>query len=294
LTIPGVVVAAYRRHYDVALDSGETLACVLKGRSLRIAVGDRVEIEHAKEGGAIVAVSPRSNLVYRSDAFKEKLVAANVTQVAAVVAPDIGLDEELIHRWMIAAEAAQARYVIFANKSDLPSFATLRTRLAPFAALGYPIVPLAARYDAASVATWLAGQHTVLVGQSGMGKSTLINALVPDAKARTTEISDSLKTGRHTTSSTTLYRLPQLGPDTWIVDSPGMKVFGLAHVDPDALTAAFVELRPLIGHCRFRDCRHDAEPDCAITAAVQDGRVTRNRLALLHALRRERGAVSRY
>ena len=294
MTIPGVVVAAYRRHYDVALDCGETLACVLKGRSLRIAVGDRVDVEHAKEGGAIAAVSPRTNLVYRSDAFKEKLVAANVTQVAAVVAPDIGLDEELIHRWMIAAEAARARYVIFANKSDLPSFAALRTRLAPFEALGYAIVPLTAKHDAASVATWLAGQHTVLVGQSGMGKSTLINALVPDAKARTTEVSDSLKTGRHTTSSTTLYRLPQFGPDTWIVDSPGMKVFGLAHVDPDALTAAFVELRPLIGHCRFRDCRHDAEPGCAITAAVQDGRVARNRLALLHTLRREREATSRY
>lgn len=294
MTTAGVVVAAYRRHYDVALDTGETVACVLKGRSMRIAVGDRVDTEQAKEGGAIVAVAPRTNLVYRSDAFKEKLVAANVSQVAAVVAPDIGLDEELIHRWMIAAEAAQCRYVIFANKSDLPSFAALRTRLAPFEALGYPVVPLTARNDAASVATWLTGQHTVLVGQSGMGKSTLINALVPEAQARTTEVSESLKTGRHTTSSTTLYRLPQFGADTWIVDSPGMKVFGLAHVDPDALTAAFVELRPLIGHCRFRDCRHDAEPGCAITAAVGDGRVTRNRLALLHALRRERDAASRY
>ena len=279
-----LVVAAYRRHYDVALPDGERLACVLKGRSLRIAVGDNVAIERTRDGAAITGVEPRRNLVYRSDAFKEKLVAANVTQVAAVVAPDIAVDEDLLNRWMIAAEAARCRYVVFANKRDLPSFAQLRTRLAPYEALGYPLVPISAKRDIAAARTWLDGQHTVLVGQSGMGKSTLINALLPDAQARTMEVSEALKSGRHTTSSTTLYVLDD---DSWIVDSPGMKVFGLAHIPADELPAAFVEIRPFLGHCRFRDCRHGAEPGCAVTDAVARGEIAPHRLALMHALLRE-------
>jgi ribosome biogenesis GTPase len=126
-----------------------------------------------------------------------------------------------------------------------------------------------------------------------MGKSTLINALVPDAAVRTTDISEALKAGKHTTTSTTLYPLTLAGSDTWIVDSPGMKVFGLAHVDPDQLSQAFVEMRPFLGHCRFRDCRHDAEPGCAITAAVEAGHIAPYRLALLHALLAETQAGAR-
>ncbi len=282
----GLVVAAYRRHFDVALDDGERVTCITKGRDMRLAVGDRVSVERTPQGGVITGVEPRTSLVYRSDAFKEKLLAANVTQIAAVVAPDIGLDLELIDRWTIAAEAAPCRFVIFANKLDLPSFDSLRSRLAPFEALGYPVVPLSARLDAGEALEWLRGQRTVLVGQSGMGKSTLVNALVPDAQARTSEVSESLGAGRHTTTSTALY---MLGDDGWIVDSPGVKVFGLAHLDRDRLAEAFVELRPYLGHCRFRDCRHDAEPGCAVTAAVDAGRVAPHRVALLHAIAREVG-----
>ncbi len=287
----GLVVAAYRRHFAVRQDDGSEVECVLKGRSLQVAVGDRVEFALIAGGGAIEAVAPRTNLVYRSDAFKEKLLAANVTQIAGVVAPDIALDLELVHRWMIAAESAGCRFVVFANKRDLPDFATLRERLAAVAALGYPVIDLSARHEAGPALPWLQGQHTVLVGQSGMGKSTLINALVPAAEVRTTDVSDSLRTGRHTTTSTTLYPLPEVGDDTWIVDSPGMKVFGLGHLDPARIAEAFVEMRPYLGHCRFRDCRHAEEPDCAVRAAVAAGRIVPHRLALLHTLVREAQAT---
>jgi len=287
----GLVVAAYRRHFAVRQEDGTEIECVLKGRSLQVAVGDRVTFARIAGGGAIEAVDARTNLVYRSDAFKEKLLAANVTQIAGVVAPDIALDLELVHRWMIAAESADCRFVVLANKRDLPDFAVLRERLAFVAALGYPVIDLTAKEDARPALPWLAEQHTVLVGQSGMGKSTLINALVPSADVRTTDVSESLRTGRHTTTSTTLYALPALGDDTWIVDSPGMKVFGLGHLDPGRIAEAFVEMRPFLGHCRFRDCRHDEEPGCAVSAAVDEGCIAPHRLALLHALVREARAT---
>ena len=127
----GIVTAATVAITTSRLADGGTLACVLKGRSAQIAVGDAVEFARVTGGGVIESVAPRANLVYRSDAFREKLLAANVTQIVGVVAPDLTLDEELIHRWMIAAEALHCRFVLVANKADLPGFDALRTRLAP-------------------------------------------------------------------------------------------------------------------------------------------------------------------
>jgi ribosome biogenesis GTPase / thiamine phosphate phosphatase len=289
--LQGLVVATYRRHYAVTLGDGETLECVQKGRSMHIACGDRVDVLRVAGGGAIESVAPRTSLLFRSDAFREKLIAANVTQIVGVVAPGLGLDEELINRWMIAAESQGCRFVLAANKSDLPDYAALLARLAPFAALGYPVVQLSAVRDASPVNTWLADNHSVLVGQSGMGKSTIVNSLIPSAAIRVSEVSAALATGRHTTTATTLYPLPKLGTDTWIVDSPGMKAFGLAHLDPGAIEEAFIELRPLLGHCRFRDCQHDAEPGCAIQDAVDRGTVAPHRVALLHSMVREARAI---
>jgi len=280
----GLVMASFRRHFAVRLDRGDDLACVLKGRSMTLACGDRVQVAATEGGGVIEAILPRATLFYRSDAYKEKLIAANVTQVIGVVAPDLGLDEELINRWIIGAEAEGCRLVIAANKRDKPDFGVLLARLAPFAALGYTVVQLSARDDVSPLLPWLDGQRTVLIGQSGMGKSTILNAVMPGTAARTAEISEALSAGRHTTTHSTLYPLPESLGDGWIVDSPGMKAFGLAHLAPDAITNAFVELRPLVGHCRFRDCRHDREPGCAVREAVARREVAPHRVALLRTL----------
>jgi len=283
----GVVVAAHRRHFEVLLADGESIDCLQKGRARQLACGDRVAVVKIAGGGVIESVEPRDNLIFRSDAFREKLIAANATQIVGVVAPDLTLDEELIHRWMIAAEAEGCRFIVAANKRDLPTFAALTARLDLVASLGYPVVGLAARHDIGPLEPWLAEQRSVLVGQSGMGKSTIINALAPGAATRTEEVSAALRAGRHTTTATTLYPLPSQGEMAWIVDSPGMKAFGLAHVAPDALEHAFVELRPFIGKCRFRDCRHGREPGCAMHQAVAQGAVQPFRLALLRELIRE-------
>jgi ribosome biogenesis GTPase len=285
----GLVIAAHRRHYIVELDSGGTLACVLRGRSLTLACGDRVHVAREPSGGAIVDVEPRSSLLYRSDAFREKLIAANVTQVVGVVAPDVPVDEHLLNRWIVAAETQHCRFVLVLNKSDLPGTPELASRFAAYAALGYPLVQVSATHDVAGLRAWIAGQHSVVIGQSGMGKSTLINALLPGAAAKIGAISEALRSGRHTTTATALYRLP--ADSGWIVDSPGMKVFGLAHCSASAIVDAFVELRELIPHCRFRDCRHDREPGCAVQSAVAQGRVAHQRVQLMQALLREAHAA---
>ncbi|MEO8536283.1 MAG: ribosome small subunit-dependent GTPase A [Betaproteobacteria bacterium] len=285
----GLVIAAHRRHYGVELDRGDTVTCVLKGRAMTLACGDRVQVADGPDGASIVGVDPRRTLLYRSDAFREKLIAANVTQVLGVVAPDVPVDEHLLNRWIIAAEAEGCRFAIILNKSDLDGAPALVKRFAFYASLGYDVVPVSAKRDVSPVAPLVAGQRSVMIGQSGMGKSTLINALLPGAAARIGEISAALRSGRHTTTSTALYRLP--GDDAWIVDSPGLQSFGLAHCSEDAIIGAFVELRPLVPHCRFRDCRHDREPDCAVRAAVAGGLVAPQRVALLQTLLREARAA---
>jgi ribosome biogenesis GTPase len=283
----GTVVACHRRHFIVLLDDGPAIACLLRGRQATLACGDRVGVGAAAGSGVIETIAPRRSLFQRSDAFREKLIAANVTHVVGVVAPDLPLDLELIDRWSIAAESEGCRFVLAANKADLPGFGALRARLEPYARLGYEVVALAAKQSAEPLRRWLENAHTVLIGQSGMGKSTLLNAVAPEARAKTAEVSRALASGRHTTSHATLHRLSVEYGDAWIVDPPGVTVFGLAHLAPDAVAHAFVELRPLLGHCRFRDCRHVREPGCAVTAAVANGDVASHRLALLRALMAE-------
>jgi ribosome biogenesis GTPase len=281
----GLVTGAWRRHFAVRLDDGRTITCVLRGRTLGVACGDRVQVELAANGdGAIEAIEPRGTVLFRSDTHRQKLLAANVTQVLGIVAPVPPYDEELVQRWIIAAESNSCRFALLANKRDLPGFAALRARLDACRELGYPVVPLSAKGapgDLAPVRRLVAGQRSLLVGQSGMGKSTLINALLPGTCARVGEVSVALRAGRHTTSETTLYAVDA---DSWIIDSPGMKEFGLAHLSAEAIAQGFVDMRPFVGGCRFRDCRHGAEPGCAVQDAVARGEVRPWRLALLQRL----------
>ena len=285
----GLVVATHRRHYVVDLDAGDTIECVLKGRSTTLACGDRVEVVRESSGGVIIAAAPRRSLLYRSDAFQEKLIAANVTQVLGVIAPDVPVDEHLLNRWIVASETQRCRFVLVINKSDLPASDSFAGRFAAYAALGYAVVRVSALGDVTNLMPWINAEHSVVIGQSGMGKSTLINALLPGTNARIGDISGALRSGRHTTTSTALYRLQD--GEGWIIDSPGMKVFGLAHCTPGAIANAFVDLRDLVSQCRFRDCRHDREPDCAVQAAVAEGRVAPQRVALLQTLLREAEAA---
>lgn len=278
LVAHGTVVAAHGRHYEIALDDGRAITCFPRGKKSVHACGDRVAVEPTGgEQGIIVSTAPRSSLLYRSDAYRQKVIAANAGQVVLVTATEPGFSAALVSRCLAAAEHQQMRAIIVLNKADLAArLPEARERLRPFAAAGYPVLELSARLDAAPLVPLLAGRVTVFAGQSGMGKSTLINALVPGAGAATREISAALDSGRHTTTVTRLYRLDA---DTALIDSPGMQEFGLAHLLLGELEQTFVEFRPLLGHCRFRDCRHESEPDCALRRAVAEGSLDERRLA---------------
>lgn len=286
MKLDGTVIAAHGRHYLVELADGSALPCFTRGKKSEVACGDRVRILRSNdEQGVIEAVQPRHTLLYRSNEFRQKLIAANVTQIVVVVATEPSFSEELVTRCLVAAESQGIGALIVLNKCDLAGrIDAAVAALAPFAALGYPVIHLAARTSVEPLRPLLTGHTSVLVGQSGMGKSTLINALIPDANARTREISAALDSGKHTTTHATLYRFDGTSA---LIDSPGLQEFGLHHLSFNELEQGFRELRPLLGECRFRDCRHDREPGCAIRAAVDDGRIDARRFATFQTLRRE-------
>jgi ribosome biogenesis GTPase len=282
-SLAGQVVAAYGRRLLVEAAGGELVACVPRGKQPPCACGDRVFVARTSPGeGVIEASDPRSTLFFRSAPHRRKLIAANATQVAVITAGEPSVSEELVTRILIAATSQGMRATIVLNKADLAApTAALRERLAPFARAGYPIVELSAHRDVAPLRATLASETTVLIGQSGMGKSTIINALIPGTDAATREISRFLDSGRHTTSATRLYRLDGRSV---VIDSPGVEAFGLAHLSRPEIEREFPELASLAGRCRFGDCRHRVEPGCAVHAAVASGAIPARRIELLHRI----------
>ena len=251
---------------------------------MRVVCGDVANLILDGAEGVIDSLEPRYSLLYRSDQFRSKPIAANVTQIAVVVAPRPSFSTELVQRCIIAAEAEGIASLLVLNKTDLPESAEALARLRFLEQLGYPIVAISAERDATPIVPLLEKHTTLLIGQSGMGKSTLVNALVPDVNVATAAYSEALDSGRHTTTHTHLYRV---GDNAALIDSPGLQEFALQHVTPDKLAQAFVEFRPYLGQCRFRDCRHQNEPGCSILQATQDKLIDPARLKLFHLLQKE-------
>lgn len=283
----GQIIRSHGRRFIVEAE-GQTYGCSTRGKRVDFACGDRVEILIQNKEQAVIEESlPRSSLLYRQDEWKTKVIAANVSRILFVIAAVPSPSEELLNRCLIAAEAADIDPVILINKADLPETAALVEKLQPYAKLGYKMITLSAKQDMTPLLPLLDGETCVFVGQSGMGKSTLTNALLPEANARIGDISEALDSGRHTTTHATLYHLHDLSAGSDLIDSPGLQEFGLKHLQASDLLHYFPEMRPLIGQCRFHNCTHRKEPDCAIKQAAADGLIAQQRLDLLQRLSNE-------
>ena len=282
--LAGQVVAAFGRHYSVATEAG-IVSCVTRGKKIGVTCGDQVTCRLTTPGqGVIETIQPRRSLFYRSDAFKEKIIAANVTQIILVVAAVPSFSEELISRCLVAAESENINVLIVLNKSDLIEQTKIAYQtLSLYRDLGYCVLQLSSIHDVSLLLPYLTNHLSVLVGQSGMGKSTLLNALVPEANRSTATISLALDSGSHTTTYSQLY---QLDKNSAIIDSPGFQEFGLNHIKEENLAYGFAEFHPYIGHCKFSNCRHRAEPGCAVLAAHEDGKILSKRLDYYHKLLR--------
>ena len=291
--------ASYGRHYlaqRIEADGshgGPFIQVSVPGKQHLGAVGDRLILEATSADQArILEIEPRKNLLYRSDAFKSKSIAANVDQILIVLAAAPAFSPDLLGRAVIAAELNQIDLHIILNKCDLREKLTVaRDQLAPYKSMGYVVHEVSAKFNPQSLNILhplLRGKVSVLVGQSGMGKSTLLNAWVPNAAAVTQEYSQKLDSGKHTTTACRYFDLPEWGRDIHclgaIIDSPGFQEFGLAHVSESQLQHAFREFRSYLGKCRFHNCKHDNEPDCAVQAAVLSGAIASERLALFKQL----------
>jgi len=285
--LSGEIVAAFGRRFHVELPDNEVLECVTRGRKSEFACGDRVSIQRTSaDQGVIEDAEPRKSLLYRSDAFRQKLIAANVDQVVFVLATKPSFSEELLSRCLIACEGANVSAIVVLNKADLvEEMAKTQRELSWLADLGYPMVPLSAKESVAPLKPYLDGKLSVLVGQSGMGKSTIINTLVPDAAVKVSEFSTALDAGKHTTTNARVYRIDATSR---VIDSPGFQEFGLFHLTDNELAHALPEFRPYLGNCRFQNCRHLIEPGCAILAAGKE-KIRPSRLNLYQRLATQHG-----
>jgi ribosome biogenesis GTPase / thiamine phosphate phosphatase len=282
----GLVVAAYGKRYEVELTDFNNIrsriSCVTRGKKTDLACGDIVNIKLTDKAEGVVESSlPRKSLLYRSNAFKSKILASNVTQIIIVLATQPSFYEALLNRCLVAAEAAKIKPLIVLNKCDLAEVDDAKNKLKLYENLGYEVLHLSAKRDITGLQRYLNNHQSVLVGQSGMGKSTIINALLPDQDVRTQIMSEALDSGKHTTTAAHLYHLDA---DSSLIDSPGLQEFGINHLTQEELEIAFVEFRPYLGKCRFNNCKHTHEPDCAVASAVQAGMISKDRLAFYQML----------
>jgi ribosome biogenesis GTPase / thiamine phosphate phosphatase len=290
----GLVVAAHGRQVMVETDSGQRVRCQTRGKKSDLVVGDHVRWLITGDGGVIDSAEPRRNLLFRQDEWRSKSFAANVDQILVLVAGEPVFSESQLTRALIAASAARIPALIGLNKTDLPSAAAARQRLLPYVTMGAAVLELSLKAQPSAsqhtLMQHLADKVTLVLGPSGMGKSTLVNLLVPQAAAQVGEISQALNSGRHTTTSSTWYWLGDSRQGA-LIDSPGFQEFGLRQIEAQQLASLMPDYAAALGHCKFHNCSHRHEPSCGVQQAVERGAISASRQRIYEALYAELSAT---
>lgn len=272
-------MAGFGRHVLVETESGQRVICHPRGKKSQVVVGDRIRWLPSQDEGTIEKIEERSNLFYRQDEMRTKSFAANLDQILILIAAEPEFSESQLTRALIAAEAEHIKPLIALNKSDLAEpFGRAWTKLAPYRTMGYQVLPLAIKpkmatapandAQTAELMALLDGKKTLVLGPSGAGKSSLTNLLVPGARVLTAEISQALNSGKHTTTSTTLYWIDE-ARTTALIDSPGFQEFGLHHIEPMQLANYMPDFKAHAQDCKFYNCTHLHEPGCGVIAEVK-------------------------
>lgn len=264
----GIITTSFGRLFIVEID-GKTYQAVTKGKKTEYVVGDIVEANISNnEQAQIMSLIPRKNLIYRSDHCRSKIIASNVDLIVIVIAVKPNFNVAFLNACLLACESTNIQPLIAINKADLAESNAFISQINSLYrdTLGYTTITLSATDNCDELLPLVAGKSTLMIGQSGMGKSTITNQLVPDANARIGEITKYETSGSHTTTNATIYKLDS---STNIIDCPGLQEFGLYHLNIEQVAEYFPEMRDFASKCKFANCLHLKEPNCAVKEHIK-------------------------
>lgn len=291
----GIIVSRYGQHADLLTSENEIVRCHIRRTVDSLVTGDKVQwrpMLQSQDGmrGIIEAMHERESLLSRPDYYDGlKPVAANIDQIFVISSVLPSFTTQIIDRYIVACEAIDIEPIIVLNKADLlteidaDERALIEQRLADYRAIGYQVLWVSSKTadGMAELNSMLSEHISIVVGQSGVGKSSIVNQLLPEVATETKEVSTNSGLGQHTTTVATWYPLKSGGA---LIDSPGIREFALWHLEPEQVASGYIDFQPYLGACKFKDCKHKNDPGCALQEAVEQGEILPWRLENYHRI----------